>query len=161
MKQYLDRCVKSASGFYLSHRIQDELISSLDKKARKGPQRISEPGGQNNLNPPLTVKLPFLSERFFQGLPYGADTISSTDAIPFFGLRETVTSRFEPLSSSAQLCVVGDLPSVSPHDGRYVSAPEAMWRLNECSLSEKSHVGNHEVGHSLAKPTASDKKKVQ
>ena len=25
-------------------------------------------------------------------------------------------------------------------DGRYVSAPEAMWRLNEYSLSEKSHV---------------------
>ncbi|GBN17941.1 hypothetical protein AVEN_198523-1 [Araneus ventricosus] len=25
-------------------------------------------------------------------------------------------------------------------DGRYVSAPEAMWRLNEFSLSEKSHV---------------------
>ncbi|GBN03005.1 hypothetical protein AVEN_246119-1, partial [Araneus ventricosus] len=25
-------------------------------------------------------------------------------------------------------------------DGRYVSAPEAMWRLNEFSLSEKYHV---------------------
>ncbi|GBN56473.1 hypothetical protein AVEN_254178-1 [Araneus ventricosus] len=25
-------------------------------------------------------------------------------------------------------------------DGRYVNAPEAMWRLNEFSLSEKSHV---------------------
>ncbi|GBN56469.1 hypothetical protein AVEN_254176-1 [Araneus ventricosus] len=25
-------------------------------------------------------------------------------------------------------------------DGRYVSAPEAMWRLNEFFLSEKSHV---------------------
>ncbi|GBM05499.1 hypothetical protein AVEN_94782-1 [Araneus ventricosus] len=25
-------------------------------------------------------------------------------------------------------------------DGRYVSVPEAMWRLNEFSLSEKSHV---------------------
>ncbi|GBM65146.1 hypothetical protein AVEN_185786-1 [Araneus ventricosus] len=25
-------------------------------------------------------------------------------------------------------------------DGRYVSAPEAMWRLNEFSLSEKSYV---------------------
>ncbi|GBN66559.1 hypothetical protein AVEN_110234-1 [Araneus ventricosus] len=24
-------------------------------------------------------------------------------------------------------------------DGRYVSAPEAMWRLNEFNLSEKSH----------------------
>ncbi|GBN18511.1 hypothetical protein AVEN_165007-1 [Araneus ventricosus] len=43
-------------------------------------------------------------------------------------------------------------------DGRYVSAPEAMWRLNEFSLSGKSHVGNHEVGCSLAKPTASGKK---
>ncbi|GBN54456.1 hypothetical protein AVEN_58743-1 [Araneus ventricosus] len=40
-----------------------------------------------------------------------------------------------------------------------VSAPEAMWRLTEFSLSEKSHVGNHEVGRSLAKPTASSKKK--
>ncbi|GBM41345.1 hypothetical protein AVEN_241497-1 [Araneus ventricosus] len=46
-------------------------------------------------------------------------------------------------------------------DGRYVSAPETMWRLNEFSLSEKSHLGNHEVGRSLAKPTASGKKKVQ
>ncbi|GBM87888.1 hypothetical protein AVEN_31616-1 [Araneus ventricosus] len=44
-------------------------------------------------------------------------------------------------------------------DGRYVSAPEAMWRLNEFSLSEKSHVGNHEIGRSLAKPTASGKTK--
>ncbi|GBM77593.1 hypothetical protein AVEN_249600-1, partial [Araneus ventricosus] len=43
--------------------------------------------------------------------------------------------------------------------GRYVSAPNAMWRLNEFSLSEKSHVGNHEFGRSLAKPTASGKKK--
>ncbi|GBO32577.1 hypothetical protein AVEN_124949-1 [Araneus ventricosus] len=25
------------------------------------------------------------------------------------------------------------------HNGRYVSAPEAMWRLNEFNLSEKSH----------------------
>ncbi|GBO31824.1 hypothetical protein AVEN_67229-1 [Araneus ventricosus] len=40
-----------------------------------------------------------------------------------------------------------------------VSAPEAMWRLVEFSLSEKSHVGNHEVGRSIAKPTASNKKK--
>ncbi|GBO32406.1 hypothetical protein AVEN_264187-1 [Araneus ventricosus] len=40
-----------------------------------------------------------------------------------------------------------------------VSATEAMWRLIEFSLSEKSHVGNHEVGRSLAKPTASRKKK--
>ncbi|GBO46425.1 hypothetical protein AVEN_150442-1, partial [Araneus ventricosus] len=32
MKQYLDRYVKSASGSYLSHRIQGELIYSLDKK---------------------------------------------------------------------------------------------------------------------------------
>ncbi|GBN54057.1 hypothetical protein AVEN_187039-1 [Araneus ventricosus] len=40
-----------------------------------------------------------------------------------------------------------------------VSAPEAMWRLIEFSLSVKSHVGNHEVGRSLAKPTASSKKK--
>ncbi|GBM69229.1 hypothetical protein AVEN_242057-1 [Araneus ventricosus] len=39
-----------------------------------------------------------------------------------------------------------------------VSAPEAMWRLIELSFSEKSHVGNHEVGRSLAKPTASSKK---
>ncbi|GBM83182.1 hypothetical protein AVEN_43678-1 [Araneus ventricosus] len=44
-------------------------------------------------------------------------------------------------------------------DGRYVSAPEAMWILNEFSLSEKSHVGNHEIGRSLAKPTASGKTK--
>ncbi|GBO17978.1 hypothetical protein AVEN_230411-1 [Araneus ventricosus] len=44
-------------------------------------------------------------------------------------------------------------------DGRYLSAPEAMWRLNEFSLSEKSHVGNHEIGRSLAKPTASGKTK--
>ncbi|GBM20396.1 hypothetical protein AVEN_222102-1 [Araneus ventricosus] len=44
-------------------------------------------------------------------------------------------------------------------DGSYVSAPEAMWRLNEFSLSEKSHVGNHEIGRSLAKPTASGKTK--
>ncbi|GBM83184.1 hypothetical protein AVEN_43679-1 [Araneus ventricosus] len=44
-------------------------------------------------------------------------------------------------------------------DGRYVSAPEAMWRLNEFSLSEKSHVGNHEIGRSLPKPTASGKTK--
>ncbi|GBN44728.1 hypothetical protein AVEN_113117-1 [Araneus ventricosus] len=44
-------------------------------------------------------------------------------------------------------------------DGRYVSAPEAMWRLNEFSLSEKSHVDNHEIGRSLAKPTASGKTK--
>ncbi|GBN55823.1 hypothetical protein AVEN_56741-1 [Araneus ventricosus] len=44
-------------------------------------------------------------------------------------------------------------------DGRYVSAPEAMCRLNEFSLSEKSHVGNHEIGRSLAKPTASGKTK--
>ncbi|GBN05470.1 hypothetical protein AVEN_240461-1 [Araneus ventricosus] len=44
-------------------------------------------------------------------------------------------------------------------DGRYVSAPEAMWRLNEFSLSEKSHVGNHEIGRSLAKPIASGKTK--
>ncbi|GBN44075.1 hypothetical protein AVEN_22483-1 [Araneus ventricosus] len=43
-------------------------------------------------------------------------------------------------------------------DGRYVTAPEAMCRLNEFSLSENSHVGNHEVGRSLAKPTASGKK---
>ncbi|GBN97679.1 hypothetical protein AVEN_41016-1 [Araneus ventricosus] len=39
-----------------------------------------------------------------------------------------------------------------------VSAPEAMWRLIEFSFSEKPHVGNHEVGRSLAKPTASSKK---
>ncbi|GBM50071.1 hypothetical protein AVEN_70447-1, partial [Araneus ventricosus] len=39
-----------------------------------------------------------------------------------------------------------------------VSAPEAMWRLIELSFSEKSHVDNHEVGRSLAKPTASSKK---
>ncbi|GBO21194.1 hypothetical protein AVEN_5386-1 [Araneus ventricosus] len=44
-------------------------------------------------------------------------------------------------------------------DGRYVSVPEAMWKLNEFSLSEKSHVGNHEIGRSLAKPTASGKTK--
>ncbi|GBM60033.1 hypothetical protein AVEN_147596-1 [Araneus ventricosus] len=44
-------------------------------------------------------------------------------------------------------------------DGRYASAPEVMWRLNEISLSEKSHVGNHAVGRSLAKPTASGEKK--
>ncbi|GBM17097.1 hypothetical protein AVEN_133351-1 [Araneus ventricosus] len=44
-------------------------------------------------------------------------------------------------------------------DGRYVSFPEAMWRLDEFSLSEKSHVGNHEIGRSLAKPTASSKTK--
>ncbi|GBO28968.1 hypothetical protein AVEN_272314-1 [Araneus ventricosus] len=44
-------------------------------------------------------------------------------------------------------------------DGRYVSAPEAMWRINEFYLSEKSHVGNHEIGRSLAKPTASGKTK--
>ncbi|GBN29807.1 hypothetical protein AVEN_168854-1 [Araneus ventricosus] len=43
-------------------------------------------------------------------------------------------------------------------DGRYVNAPEAMWRLNEFSLSEKSHVGNHEVGCLLAKPTACGEK---
>ncbi|GBM66094.1 hypothetical protein AVEN_169766-1 [Araneus ventricosus] len=41
---------------------------------------------------------------------------------------------------------------------RYVSAPEAMWRLIEFSFSEKSHVRDHEVGRSLAKPTASGKK---
>ncbi|GBN67045.1 hypothetical protein AVEN_234002-1, partial [Araneus ventricosus] len=40
-----------------------------------------------------------------------------------------------------------------------VSAPEAMWRLIELSFSEKSHVGNHEVGRSLAKLTASSNKK--
>ncbi|GBM59017.1 hypothetical protein AVEN_7403-1, partial [Araneus ventricosus] len=28
---------------------------------------------------------------------------------------------------------------LSFRDGRYVSAPEAMWRLNEFNLSEKSH----------------------
>ncbi|GBM82642.1 hypothetical protein AVEN_155181-1 [Araneus ventricosus] len=44
-------------------------------------------------------------------------------------------------------------------DGRYISASEAMWRLNEFSLSEKSHVGNHEIVRSLAKPTASGKTK--
>ncbi|GBM33027.1 hypothetical protein AVEN_263514-1 [Araneus ventricosus] len=44
-------------------------------------------------------------------------------------------------------------------DGRYVSAPEEMWRLDEFFLSEKSHVGNHEIGRSLAKPTASGKTK--
>ncbi|GBM33028.1 hypothetical protein AVEN_263515-1 [Araneus ventricosus] len=44
-------------------------------------------------------------------------------------------------------------------DGRYVSALEAMWRLDEFSLSEKSHVGNHEISRSLAKPTASGKTK--
>ncbi|GBN01157.1 hypothetical protein AVEN_166697-1 [Araneus ventricosus] len=49
--------------------------------------------------------------------------------------------------------------SFSHSDGRYVSAPEAMWRLNEFSHSEKPHVVNHEVGYSLAKPTASGKKK--
>ncbi|GBN36788.1 hypothetical protein AVEN_263801-1, partial [Araneus ventricosus] len=30
--------------------------------------------------------------------------------------------------------------------GRYVSAPEAIWRINEFSLSEKSLVCNHEIG---------------
>ncbi|GBM17025.1 hypothetical protein AVEN_133298-1 [Araneus ventricosus] len=40
-------------------------------------------------------------------------------------------------------------------DGRYASAPEALWRLNGFSHSEKSHVVNHEVGYSIAKPTAS------
>ncbi|GBN81674.1 hypothetical protein AVEN_187605-1 [Araneus ventricosus] len=43
-------------------------------------------------------------------------------------------------------------------DGRYVRAPEAMWRLNDFPLSEKSHVCNHEIGRSLAKPKASGKK---
>ncbi|GBM16902.1 hypothetical protein AVEN_267299-1 [Araneus ventricosus] len=33
MKQYLDRCVKSASRSYLSRRIQGELISALYKKS--------------------------------------------------------------------------------------------------------------------------------
>ncbi|GBN68973.1 hypothetical protein AVEN_129897-1 [Araneus ventricosus] len=42
-------------------------------------------------------------------------------------------------------------------DGRYVSAPEAMWRVNEFSLRKISC--NHEVGRSLAKPTASGNKK--
>ncbi|GBO32145.1 hypothetical protein AVEN_97411-1 [Araneus ventricosus] len=45
----------------------------------------------------------------------------------------------------------------SEANGIYVNAPEAMWRLIEFSLSEKSHVGNHEDGRSLAKPTASGK----
>ncbi|GBM19342.1 hypothetical protein AVEN_195981-1 [Araneus ventricosus] len=35
MKQHLDRYVESASRSYLSHRIQDELISDLAKKVRK------------------------------------------------------------------------------------------------------------------------------
>ncbi|GBM37873.1 hypothetical protein AVEN_193391-1 [Araneus ventricosus] len=38
-------------------------------------------------------------------------------------------------------------------DSRYASDPEAMWRLNEFSLRKISC--NHEVGCSLAKPTAS------
>ncbi|GBM70460.1 hypothetical protein AVEN_188209-1 [Araneus ventricosus] len=42
---------------------------------------------------------------------------------------------------------------------RYVSAPEAMWRLIEFSFAEKPHAGNHKVGRSLTKPTASSKKK--
>ncbi|GBN68972.1 hypothetical protein AVEN_129896-1 [Araneus ventricosus] len=45
----------------------------------------------------------------------------------------------------------------SETNGRYVSAPEAMWRLNEFSLRKISC--NHEVGRSLAKPTASANKK--
>ncbi|GBN33134.1 hypothetical protein AVEN_166455-1 [Araneus ventricosus] len=79
---------------------------------------------------------PWLSKKF--NAPVNVEVCSSIKSVKYlykyvYKRHDAASIRFE----NENILVHDEILSFL--DGRYVSAPEAMWRLNEFNLSEKSH----------------------